>query len=187
MSDKEQHSDEDKDARSYPIICSLCGSKAQVPFRPRNNEEVFCPDCFKFKRKDFNQRRQSKSPRKKHGTRVMFPIVCVQCGREETLDYVPKGVALDKALCSECVRTTYGDQSRWSQITKQKQTEQQGEWEFECAECGRADYLKFQPKPDRDYLCVRCYNEQESPNSGRLSGKKRVGRAVYIRKSDDES
>ncbi len=186
MNEKDQQS-EDQDHKGYPIICSLCGAKARVPFRPRKNEEVFCPDCFKFKRKDVNRQRQRKSPRKKHGTRVMFPIVCAQCGREETLDYVPKGVAMDEVLCSECVRTTYGDESRWSQITEQKQTEQQGEWEFECAECGRQDYLKFPPKPDKDYLCVRCYNEQESPNTGRLRGKKRVGRTVYIRKSDDDS
>jgi CxxC-x17-CxxC domain-containing protein len=173
--------------KTYTITCTLCGSKDQVPFRPRPDHDVFCGDCYKFKRTGVQKRRESKAPRVKHGTRVMFPIQCAQCGERETLDYVPKGVSLNDVLCSNCVRTTYGDESRWAEISEKKVAEKQAEWSFDCAECGRADYLKFAPKPDEDYLCVRCYNEHESPSPQRLQGKKRVGRAVYIRKSDDDS
>lgn len=190
MTDKRKQYDEDgneENERTYAIVCSVCGEKDRLPFKPRKGQDVFCQDCFKFKRDEINKKRQRQSPRKKHGTRVTFPIVCAQCGTKETLDYVPKGVALHEVMCSECVRTTYGDKSRWAQIKQTKESEQQGEWEFTCDECGREDYLKFPPKPDREYFCVRCYNEQDSPSHERLEGKKRVGRAVYIRKSDEKS
>ncbi|QDG52977.1 hypothetical protein FIV42_20175 [Persicimonas caeni] len=190
MTDKERQSNDDRssgDKKSFRIVCTLCGCKAEVPFKPRRGQDVFCPDCFKFKRDEVNQKRQRHSPRKKHGTRVMFPITCAQCGKKETLDYVPKGVALHEVMCSECVRTTYGEQSRWAQIKETKAAEQKQEWEFTCEECGREDYLKFPPKPDRDYLCVRCFNEQEAPSRERLQGKQRVGRAVYIRTKDEDS
>lgn len=175
-----------EDKKTYNITCSLCGAKAQVPFRPRGNKDVFCHRCFKFKREGVRKRREGNAPRLKHNTRVMFPIECAQCGREETLDYVPKGIGLDKILCSECVRTTYGDTSRWAEISEKKVDETQAEWSFDCVDCGRKDYLKFPPDPEEDYLCVRCYHMQESPTPGRLAGKKRLGRAVYIRKSDKE-
>ena len=31
----------------YPIICSDCGAAAVVPFEPKSNRPVKCPDCFK--------------------------------------------------------------------------------------------------------------------------------------------
>ncbi len=178
--------DEGKE-RSYAIVCDLCGSDAEVPFRPRKGEDVYCQDCFKFKKTDVRRKRHKSSPRKKHGTRVSFEIICAQCDKEETLDYVPKGVSLKDALCSECVRTTYGDESRWAKVKDEKDEEQKHEWEISCVDCGREDYLKFPPNPDKEYRCVRCYHLQEAPSPERLEGKKRVGRAVYIRKSDGES
>lgn len=182
---QEQPNEEAEERRTWPIVCTLCGEKARVPFRPKKDHDPYCPDCFKFKKKDVEKKRQKRAPRRKHGTRVHFPIECAQCGAEEVLDYVPKGVSLSEVLCSDCVRTTYGEESRWAKVKERKKEEQKGEWEFDCTDCGRRDYLKFQPKPDKDYLCVRCYNLQESPSPDRLQGKKRVGRAVYIRKSDD--
>jgi CxxC-x17-CxxC domain-containing protein len=31
----------------YPAICSDCGKKCEVPFRPTNQKPVYCLDCFK--------------------------------------------------------------------------------------------------------------------------------------------
>ncbi|MBR9683665.1 hypothetical protein GOV03_03945 [Candidatus Woesearchaeota archaeon] len=28
------------------VICSACGSKCEVPFKPTSNKPVFCSDCF---------------------------------------------------------------------------------------------------------------------------------------------
>ena len=178
--------EETEDRRTYSVVCTLCGEDAEVPFRPKKDQEVFCAHCYKFKRTSVKKKRERSSPRKKHGTRVTFPIECALCGNEEVLDYVPKGVPLSEVLCSECVRRTHGDVSRWSEIKSSKEVEAQKEWEIVCATCGRTDYLHFPPDPDEDYFCVRCYNEQATPSPERLKGKKRVGRAVYIRNKESE-
>jgi CxxC-x17-CxxC domain-containing protein len=31
----------------YPAICSDCGKKCEVPFKPTNHKPVYCSDCFK--------------------------------------------------------------------------------------------------------------------------------------------
>ena len=31
----------------FAVICSKCGSSAQVPFRPRMDKPVYCSDCFR--------------------------------------------------------------------------------------------------------------------------------------------
>ena len=33
--------------RLYDIVCSACGTEAQVPFRPSEDKPVYCRDCFK--------------------------------------------------------------------------------------------------------------------------------------------
>lgn len=32
--------------RMYPVICSDCGRETTVPFQPRTDRPVYCPDCF---------------------------------------------------------------------------------------------------------------------------------------------
>lgn len=31
---------------TFEIVCSSCGKKTEVPFRPRNPEGVLCSECF---------------------------------------------------------------------------------------------------------------------------------------------
>jgi CxxC-x17-CxxC domain-containing protein len=31
----------------FAVICSSCGSAAQVPFKPRMDKPVYCSDCFR--------------------------------------------------------------------------------------------------------------------------------------------
>jgi CxxC-x17-CxxC domain-containing protein len=174
-----------EEKEEYEIVCTICGEYATVPFKPRRNAKLLCRECHKIRQAKKNKGKSAQAPRIKHNTRVSFPITCSRCGKDETLDYVPKGLKLSEALCSDCVRETYGEQSRWNEITESKQQEKKGEWEFTCAECGREDYLKFEPKPDKEYLCVRCFHEQEDPKSESKGPKKRVGRAVYVRPKDD--
>jgi len=169
--------------KTYRVTCTLCGKKDKVPFRPKPDQDVFCGDCFKFKREGVQRGREAQAPRVKHNTRVMLPIQCALCGKNETLDYVPKGIALQDILCSSCVRSTHGEESRWAEISEKKVAEKQAEWSFDCSECGREDYLKFEPKPGEEYLCGRCFKEQEIPSPERLEGRKKVGPAVFIRKS----
>ncbi|MDP3882136.1 MAG: hypothetical protein Q8Q31_04650 [Nanoarchaeota archaeon] len=42
--------DRDSDRRSsemHNVVCSKCGSRCQVPFKPTGSKPVFCSDCFR--------------------------------------------------------------------------------------------------------------------------------------------
>ena len=41
----------------YPAVCAQCGRPTQVPFQPRGDRPVYCPDCY----------RQRVPPRPKYG------------------------------------------------------------------------------------------------------------------------
>jgi CxxC-x17-CxxC domain-containing protein len=36
----------DDAVKLYDAVCSKCGKKCQVPFRPSNDRPVYCKDCF---------------------------------------------------------------------------------------------------------------------------------------------
>jgi CxxC-x17-CxxC domain-containing protein len=63
-------------------------------FRPPRGERITCPQCFSDK---IDQREKPRNP---HGTRTMFQIECVECGRQETVDFVPS--SLSETTCSKC-------------------------------------------------------------------------------------
>lgn len=62
-------------------------------------------------------------PRKQHGTRVSFPIVCTACGAEETLGYMPR-VPMNEILCSRCLINQEGRDSSWAKNHEVIQREQ---------------------------------------------------------------
>ena len=40
----------------YPAVCARCGKETQVPFQPRGDRPVYCPECYS--RESGNQRRR---------------------------------------------------------------------------------------------------------------------------------
>jgi CxxC-x17-CxxC domain-containing protein len=34
----------------FAITCDACGAKAEVPFKPADGREVFCPTCYRARR-----------------------------------------------------------------------------------------------------------------------------------------
>jgi CxxC-x17-CxxC domain-containing protein len=36
----------------YAAICANCGRETQVPFQPRTDRAVYCPDCYQDRRRD---------------------------------------------------------------------------------------------------------------------------------------
>lgn len=169
------------------IICARCKSIEDVDEQPDAQEAVLCSDCRAVDESESSQkRRRKKVPRKEHGTRVMLPITCAECGEADTLDYVPKGAKLDEVLCRDCAREEFGTDSDWARIERTKQREAgDREWEFECDSCGRTDYLPFKPKPDREYECNMCRLEHDTPSPDRLSGREEAAGGVYIRRGGD--
>ena len=37
-------------AELFPITCNTCGAQAEVPFKPAEGREVFCPTCYRARR-----------------------------------------------------------------------------------------------------------------------------------------
>jgi CxxC-x17-CxxC domain-containing protein len=33
-------------SKTTPVTCARCGKATRVPFQPRNNEAVYCSDCY---------------------------------------------------------------------------------------------------------------------------------------------
>ncbi len=46
-----RYSRDRRDVEMTEVICSSCGSKCKVPFKPTSNKPVYCSDCFKKKEK----------------------------------------------------------------------------------------------------------------------------------------
>ena len=173
------------DGGQWEIECSKCDKLDTIPFEPYEDAAVYCRRCYERDKRE-RQKRERSSPRKQHGTRVSFNIVCAECGREAELDYVPKGISMHEMQCPDCFEDET-ESGRWKQVRDVKQREQASEWSFDCAKCGRTDWLNFEPNRHKDYLCTRCFYRQADPKHERLENKESVGPGVFIRKnkSDD--
>ena len=170
------------------IICSQCKAIEDVAEEPAADTSVLCSKCRMHTPSTARKVRKRKTiPRKKHGTRVMLPITCAECGGADTLDYVPKGADLDDILCRDCAREEFGTNSDWARIERKKKQEAGAEWEFQCDTCGRTDYLPFEPKPDRIYDYNLCRLDHDVPSRERLQGREKAAGGVFIRrKSQDD-
>ena len=96
----------------HETVCSECGKKCEVPFKPTGDKPVYCSDCFKGKEKSeprgFGGRRDSgrrdfgrrDSGRFNSNERKMHEAVCSECGRTCEVPFKPTG---DKPVyCSDC-------------------------------------------------------------------------------------
>ncbi|MDD3593504.1 MAG: zinc-ribbon domain containing protein [Candidatus Gastranaerophilales bacterium] len=45
--------------KRYNITCSKCGCETTVPFKPREDKEVYCSDCYASMKDDSHQTAQS--------------------------------------------------------------------------------------------------------------------------------
>ena len=167
------------------IICARCKAIEDVDEETAARDTILCSKCEIASRSKSRARSEKRKsiPRKQHGTRVMLPITCAECGEPDTLDYVPKGADLDDVLCGKCAQEQFGSDSPWARIDRKKKGQKDQEWEFECDECGRTDYLPFEPQPDRHYECNLCRLDHDTPSPERLSGKEKAAGGVFIRRN----
>ncbi len=169
------------------VICAVCKDLHDVDEAPPALTSFVCESCEAFRKKAPREHKKH-IPRKKHGTRVMLPITCARCGKDDTLDYVPKGADFDDVLCSECADAAFGDRTDWQKVQQEKEKEAKKEYPFTCDECGRKDYLPFKPKEDRVYSCNMCRFEHDTPSKDRLEGRQKAGGAgVFIRRKNKAS
>ncbi len=159
----------------YEFNCASCGELDTLPFEPKG--DVKCQDCFRAER----EIRRRHAPVQRHNTRVTLPITCYKCGKEETLDHMPKGKKLDELMCSECTEETLGVKSRWNEVRQQKRDERQRSWRVSCDECGVSLYINERPRRDRFYSCVSCEKEHVRAKGDALQGANEVAGGVHKR------
>jgi len=98
---KRRFNDRDRERpQMFDAICSDCGRKCQVPFKPSTDKPIYCSECFENHGggSDRQERRDRERPR--FQDREMFPATCSTCGKRFELPFRP---TRDKPVyCSEC-------------------------------------------------------------------------------------
>ena len=109
----EEKSESKKEERKmFKATCYECGKETEVPFKPDEDREVYCKECYQ-KRKPkrrfnnrLNRRRDGGRFRKDKGffrrERQMFKTICARCGKEAKVPFKPNGKK--PVLCSDCFR-----------------------------------------------------------------------------------
>lgn len=93
----------------YQAICSECGKKCEVPFRPSAGKPVYCNDCFK-KNRDSGVNRSDRSGGRSFGKRdfgrsgssdrQMHQAICAECGKKCEVPFRP--TSNKPVYCSDC-------------------------------------------------------------------------------------
>lgn len=86
----------------YEAICSDCGKKCEVPFKPTGDKPVYCSQCFENhggKSSSDGPKRRDYGFKDKRG----FEAICDKCGKRFELPFRPTG---DKPVyCNSCFRS----------------------------------------------------------------------------------
>ncbi|MCK5061098.1 hypothetical protein KAR28_00950 [Candidatus Parcubacteria bacterium] len=94
-------SDRSERPRMHQAICSECGKKCEVPFKPNGSKPIFCSDCFSKKESTNNNRFERRdSKRSDFRDKKMFDAVCSECGQACEVPFRPTS---DKPVfCNNC-------------------------------------------------------------------------------------
>ena len=72
----------------YKAICSECGKKCELSFKPTGDKPVFCSDCFEIKiNANRSSERNAKQP--KFREKRMHPAICAECGNGCEVPFQP--------------------------------------------------------------------------------------------------
>ena len=95
---------DDRKTEMFDAVCSDCGAKCQVPFKPTGSKPIYCSKCFeKYDDKDSSERRPRRDYRGSED-RQMFSAVCDKCGKDCKVPFRPSP---DKPIyCSDCFEKT---------------------------------------------------------------------------------
>ena len=102
-SGKRQFGDRDRERpQMHEVICSDCGKKCEVPFKPTGDRPVYCDQCFPKHREssssNSSERRGFKRPR--FQDKRMFDAICDKCGKRFELPFKPTGSR--PVYCNAC-------------------------------------------------------------------------------------
>ena len=101
--EKRQFGNRDRERpQMYEAICSDCGKKCEVPFKPTGDKPVYCSQCFTKhgggQKSNRFERGDRERPRSQD--RRMFDAICDKCGKRFKLPFKPTGGK--PVYCNEC-------------------------------------------------------------------------------------
>jgi CxxC-x17-CxxC domain-containing protein len=83
----------------HSAVCSACGKRCEVPFKPTGDKPIYCSSCFEEQGGSYSKRGDSYN-RQDREVKKMFSAVCVDCGKRCEVPFRPTG---DKPIyCSSC-------------------------------------------------------------------------------------
>jgi CxxC-x17-CxxC domain-containing protein len=99
-----------EDREMFSAVCSDCGAKCEVPFKPTEGKPIRCRDCFKksrpFNRNGGGNRRFGGGNRFNDRPREMHKAVCSECKQQCEVPFKPtEGKSV---LCKDCYRKSKG-------------------------------------------------------------------------------
>lgn len=83
----------------FQAICSKCGNKCEVPFRPTAGKPVLCSTCFE-KQKDRRKERSGGRDFGRSGDRRMYVVNCDKCGQKAEVPFRP--TEGKPVFCNDC-------------------------------------------------------------------------------------
>jgi len=85
----------------HEAVCSECGKKCEVPFKPTGRKPVYCSQCFaKQKEGSSNSSERRSYGRPRFQDKKMFDATCDKCGKRFELPFKPTGSR--PVYCSQC-------------------------------------------------------------------------------------
>ncbi len=124
-SGKSQFGSRDRERpQMHGAVCSDCGKRCEVPFRPTGNKPVYCNQCFSSHKGSSAPSSSGKRDygRSKFQDKKMFDAICDKCGKRFHLPFNPTG---DKPVyCNQCFGTVGGSSSKNGEKTANQHKEQ---------------------------------------------------------------
>ena len=95
----------------HEAICSDCGKRCEVPFKPTNDKPIYCSQCFTnhggASRSDSREERGGRG--RDRSDRPMFDAICDTCGKRFQLPFRPTGEK--PVFCNDCFEKEGGSRS----------------------------------------------------------------------------
>ncbi len=93
-------------SQMHEAICSDCGKRCEVPFRPTGDKPIYCNQCFSRHRgSPVSISPESRSYEKhRFQDRRMFDATCAKCGKRFELPFRPTGEK--PVYCNDCFGRT---------------------------------------------------------------------------------
>lgn len=89
----------------HEAICSDCGKRCEVPFKPTGDKPIYCSQCFTNHGGASRSERPERGGRERprfgdRGDRPMFDATCDTCGKRFQLPFRPTGEK--PVYCNDC-------------------------------------------------------------------------------------